>query len=54
MMLLRSWQESGLVRDGDHDKLEDRLVAGVIIDLEGIDNKQTGTSRSPLTTAPAG
>ena len=43
-----SWQENGMVRTDD---LEDRLVAGVIIDLEGIDDKQTGTSRVPLTTA---
>ena len=42
MMLLRSWQESGFIRTDD---LEDRLVAGVIIDLEGIDDEQSGTSR---------
>ncbi len=46
-----SWQENGMLRTDD---LEDRLVAGVIIDLEGIDDKQTGTSRAPLTTAPVG
>jgi len=41
-------------RNGTHHDLEDRLVCGVIIDLEGIDDKQTGTSRAPLTTAPVG
>jgi hypothetical protein len=46
-----SWQENGMVRTDDR---EDRLVAGVIVDLEGIDDKQTGTSRAPLTTAPVG
>ncbi len=50
-MLLRRWQESSLVRNDD---LDDRLFAGVIIDLEGIDDKQSGTSRKLPPMPPAG
>ncbi len=43
MRWLRSWREDGIVR---LDHLDDRLVAGVVIDLEKLDNAQRGISRA--------
>ena len=49
MMLLREWREWDDVRD---DHLDERLITGVIVDLEQLVDERIGVSEARLLRSP--